>query len=383
MNAAARTFGYDLAFLNKHYDDLVLLANAEAQLIVSPSLQGRVMTSTASGANGQSFGWLNYDLIESGTVDEHFNPVGGEERFWLGPEGGQFSVYFKAKSSFEFDNWYVPKEIDTEPFELVSKNEQEAYFKKKMELTNYSGTDFQLEVNRAVRLLNRSTSNQLLNTQIPEGIQWIGFETENTIRNIGEKAWEETSGMLSIWILSMLAPSPNTTVIIPFRPGDKAVLGKIVTDDYFGKVPADRLVIKEKHIFFRADGKLRSKIGLSPKRALPLVGSYDPTNKVLTVAQYSLPPNNDRYVNSLWEIQEEPYSGDALNSYNDGPLANGDQLGPFYEIESSSPAAALQAGSSLTHYHRTFHFTGDTSLLDQLAIAIFNLSLKDIEAIFE
>ena len=136
-------------------------------------------------------------------------------------------------------------------------------------------------------------------------------------------------------------------------------------------------------MFFKADGNKRSKIGISPKRAFPITGSYDAENGVLTVAHYSLPEENDSYVNSLWEIQEEPFSGDAVNSYNDGPLENGDQLGPFYEIESSSPAAALQAGASLTHVHRTFHFTGSRKDLDQLSQGIFKLSIEEIEAAFD
>ena len=383
MEYVKGTFGYDLNFLKQHYDDLVHLHDADAQLIVSPALQGRVMTSTANGKSGKSFGWLNYDLIASGAVEEHFNPTGGEERFWLGPEGGQFSIYFKPGTAFEFDNWYVPEEIDTEPFGLVSKTQKEARFKKAMELTNYSGTDFKLEVDRAVRLLERSSVEALLATSIPEGTKWIGFETENKISNTGDNAWEEESGMLSIWILSMFAPSPKTTVIVPFKAGEEAELGKIVTDDYFGKVPADRLVLKDDVLYFKADGNKRSKIGLSPKRALPITGSYDAENGVLTIAQYSLSEDNDRYVNSLWEMQEEPFSGDAVNSYNDGPLENGDQLGPFYEIESSSPAAALQPGASLTHFHRTFHFTGTPAQLNQLTLSVFNLPIAEIAAVFE
>ena len=75
-------------------------ANGLGRVAVAPSSQGMVMTGTAKSENGPSFGWLNYQLIESGEIKEHFNPVGGEERFWLGPEGGQFSIYFKPGTSF-------------------------------------------------------------------------------------------------------------------------------------------------------------------------------------------------------------------------------------------------------------------------------------------
>src|SRR5436309_3173320 len=67
---------------------------SDARIVVCPELQGRVMTSTATGMGGLSFGWINRDLISSGGKRPHINAYGGEDRFWLGPEGGQFSIFF-------------------------------------------------------------------------------------------------------------------------------------------------------------------------------------------------------------------------------------------------------------------------------------------------
>lgn len=373
------TFGYDLNFLKKHYDDLVVLEDGEAGMIISPALQGRVMTSTMSGANGQSFGWINYDYIAAGKMSNQFNPTGGEERFWVGPEGGQFSLFFDQNKEFGFDNWRVPKEIDTEPFNLLRSDGKSASFQKSMQLTNYSGTVFDLEVKRTIRLLDDTEMVSLLGIDLPDDVRWVGFESENTIANKGKNNWDKTTGMPSVWILSMLLSSDATWVIVPFVPGDEKALGKIVTDDYFGKVPTDRLIVKDSVLFFRADGKKRSKIGLSPQRSLPVAGSYDVKNKVLTIAQFTKPEDNTHYVNSLWEIQDEPFAGDAFNAYNDGPLENGSQLGPFYELESSSPAAALAPGQALIHFHRTFHFTGNPDALNEIIRALLHTSISEIE----
>ena len=111
------TFGFDLQFLKQYHKDLILLGDgldSGAQIIILPAYQGRVMTSTADGNGGMSFGWINYELIDSNKEEEHFHAFGGEERFWLGPEGGQFSIFFKKDHPFDFDHWYVPKAIDTE-----------------------------------------------------------------------------------------------------------------------------------------------------------------------------------------------------------------------------------------------------------------------------
>jgi hypothetical protein len=85
----------------------------------------------------------------------------------------------------------------------------------------------------------------------------------------------------------------------------------------------------------------------------------------------------------MWEIQDEPYAGDVVNSYNDGPPEPGAKpLGPFYEIETSSAAAALAPGESLTHVHQTFHFQGPESELDTIALATLGVSLESITAAF-
>jgi hypothetical protein len=146
-------------------------------------------------------------------------------------------------------------------------------------------------------------------------------------------------------------------------------------------VPPDRLVVAPHAIYFRGDGQQRGKIGVSPRRARPVLGSHDERSRTLTLVTYTLPAGELPYVNSLWEHQREPYQGDVLNSYNDGPPAPGGKpLGPFYELESSSPAAALAPGESAEHRHRTMHFVGAPADLDPIARAALGVSLAEISA---
>jgi hypothetical protein len=374
------SFGYDWELLRKYYPQTLLLSSPDSsmQVAISPVHQGRVMTSTAEGFGGQSFGWLNYPLLSSWKFLEHITPVGGEERFWMGPEGGQYSIYFKSGTKFEYTNWQVPKQFDSEPFELKSSSSTEAEFQKEIHLENYSKTKFDLRVDRTIRLLDKSKVESILGVQIPSAVKLVGFETENKLTNTGQKAWTKSTGLLSVWILSMLNASPQTTVVVPYKKQAQ----KVITDDYFGKVPAERLKVTDSVIYFVADSKARGKIGISPAGAKPFIGSYDAQSKVLTIAQFSLPGTND-YVNSQWKIQEKPYSGDAVNSYNDGPIADGTQMGQFYEIESSSPAAALAPGKDIVHFHRTFHFKGTEEELNTIAKKVLGVRIEDIRDAFK
>lgn len=373
------TFGYDLQFLKKYHKNLILLgeeSDAGAQIIILPAYQGRVMTSTAEGNGGMSFGWINYELIDSNREEEHFHAFGGEERFWLGPEGGQFSIFFKKGDPFDFDHWYVPKSIDKEPFILVSASKTEANFQREISLKNYSGFEFNLRVNRHIRLLSKTEIPLLLGVPIPENLQIVGFESNNSITNTGNTPWTKEKGLLSIWILSMFNAGNKTTIAVPYKQGNENDLGKLVTDDYFGKVPVDRLKIKNGVIFLNADANYRSKIGISPKRALPILASFDGVNEVLTIAQFSLPEFPADYVNSQWEMQEKPFDGDVVNAYNDG-LVDGKQMGKFYELESSSPAATLNVGESIHHLHRTIHLKGNSSELNEITQTLLGIQLSE------
>ena len=383
--AEAVLFKDDVAFLKSHTKPIVLSGqDGLAQVAVNPDLQGRVMTSTAGGPEGFRFGWINRELIASGQDNLHMNAFGGEDRFWLGPEGGQFSIFFKKGEPFDLEHWFTPPLINEGAYDVLDQQEDRIHFRKAMHLVNYSGTEFDLELNRVVHILS-ADEVWTLGIPSPKDLMTVAFASENSIRNAGTEPWTKETGLLSVWILGMFNPSPETTIVIPFKPGPEEELGPAVNDAYFGKVPADRLIIKDGVLFFRGDGKSRSKIGISPRRVKPFAGSYDAAKKVLTVVHVTVPAGATDYVNSMWEIQENPFGGDVVNSYNDGPASPGAKpLGPFYELESSSPAAALSPGETLTHVHTTIHMQGkDAAALDEIARTIFGVGIAEIENAFK
>jgi hypothetical protein len=379
-------FKDDLAFLKEQTNVTVLSDPAgNAQVAVNPDLQGRVMTSTAAGPDGLSFGWINRAHIASKENNLHMNAFGGEDRFWLGPEGGQFSIFFKKGDPFDLEHWFTPPPVNEGAWDIASQTPDRITFQKAVRLVNWSGTKFELEVSREVRLLGKGDLAPL-NADLGDDVRLVAYESENEIKNTGPAAWTKETGLLSIWILGMFNPSPETTVVVPFKAGPASDLGPVVNDAYFGKVPADRLVVDEGSgvLFFKGDGTYRSKIGIPPKRVAPYLGSYDAGSQTLTVVRVSIPEGASDYVNSMWEIQKEPYGGDVVNSYNDGPPSPGAKpLGPFYELESSSPAATLKPGERLVHTHTTIHFQGNELALDRIARQALHVGIEDIKAAFK
>jgi hypothetical protein len=382
-NKNSNNFSSDVEFLKKYSAVLVLKSeDDQTQIAVLPSLQGRVMTSTANGNNGFSFGWINKEAFSKGDTSVHMNAFGGEDRFWLGPEGGQYSIYFEKGKKFEFENWHVPRLIDLDPFDLILSDKSSAAFEKQGQLANYSGTVFDFSIFRKIQLLEKSEIAKTINVRLSDSVKMVGYQSVNSLKNIGKDAWQKETGLLSIWILGMFNPSPGVTVFIPVNSNTPSDSIK-VNDRYFGAVPKERLIIRDNIIYFKADGTLRSKIGLSPQLATPFAGSYDAENKILTIVHFNKPDHITDYVNSFWEIQKAPYSGDVINAYNDGPPSPGAKpMGPFYELETSSPAAALQPEDSIVHVHTTMHFQGDEKQLSEIAKRVFGIEIDQITSAF-
>ena len=200
-------FSDDLAFL-RAYTDVVLLKDRSGwgMVAVLPKMQGRVMTSSAAGLNGLSFGWINRELVSSGKFIEHMNGFGGEDRFWLGPEGGQYSIFFAPGVPFDLDHWYTPAPIDTEEWTLAAKSAHSATLEKTMQLKNYSGTVFDLRVRREVQVLERTNALKMLGTTADPNVSLVAFESNNKVVNTGHEPWTKETGRSGSWACSLRRP---------------------------------------------------------------------------------------------------------------------------------------------------------------------------------
>lgn len=369
--ADSGSFAYDLKFLKKWDSGLIVLQSDESEVAVSSKYQAKVFTSTAKGKTGKSLGWINYSAFSK--TDQHMNAYGGENRFWLGPEGNAFSLYFEPGDEMVFENWKTPAPIDTEAWKIQKQNDSAVVMESNMELKNYAGNQFKLKATRTVTLLSNARIEETLGVGT-SGVSAVAYRTENTITNTGDHIWTEKTGAPCIWILDMFPPSDRTTIFIPYN---KDVKGHVATTDYFGQIPEERISYEEGMLFFKADGKSRGKLGIPPKRATHIAGSFDGLNNILTITVFDVDAKAT-YLNQEWNLQADPFEGDAINAYNDGPLDDGSQMGPFYELESVSPAAFLAPAETMGHNHTVYHFIGETKELDKLVKSIFGTTIENI-----
>jgi hypothetical protein len=373
---APMSYGEARDFLAKHTKVVELKDEGGAMVAIAPDYQGRVMTSSCDGEKGTSFGFINYDYIKAGKLDKHFNNYGGEERLWLSPEGGPFSLWFTPDVKKQtLTDWYTPPAFNEGSW-TFAKEKDKVSMSHPMEFANASATKFKLDVTRSVKLLGEKDLAELFGKEAAEkiagkGVKHVAYETENQITNRGP-AMTKDKGLISMWILGIMNAGPETVVVVPYKPGSEAELGHVVKSDYFPPAPGpDRLKVAPEAVLFRADAKFRSKIGIPQTRAKNVLGSIDYLNNVLTLVSYNMPvdPTKELYMNNAWDLpQPKPYVGDVVNSYNDGG-----GFGNMYEIESLSPAKELKTGESIQHCHRTIHIQAEPAVLAQLAKEILGV----------
>lgn len=371
------TFREDVAFLREHSGVQTLQAAHGGRVALSAAYQGRVMTS-AVGPDRRSLGWVNRSFIRRDTVGTAFDNYGGEDRFWLGPEGGQYGLYFPPVDSvrtadeegslgsdfFSLSAWQVPTDLQRGRWTLENRTDERVTFSRELRVTNVQGTSFRVRVDRTVELLDGDAVERFWGVRPTDDLEWVGYQTINRVTNVGHDPWRPETGLLSVWILGQFEPFGTSWVVLPYRSENE---GPVVSDAYFGPVPSDRMEVREGYVLFEADGDHRSKIGIGPAHARSVLGSYNRAEQLLTLVHFNRPDSASRYVNSLWRNQDRPYDGKVVHSYNDGPAEpGGASLGGFYELETSSPALALRPGEAYTHVHRTLHLTGSTGVLDRL-----------------
>ena len=385
------SFGQELSFFSKYGVQTVLLEEGDSIIAVSPEWQARVMTSTFDGVEGGSLGWINRELIVSARKDAASAPlsteqIGGEDRFWIGPEGGDLSIFFDDPSKMTVEHWRAPKALSSEPWNFVGKNKTQAKFEKEAEFRNVKGKSIRVKAEREISLINKTQASEILGIEIPESVKLVAFQSFNKLTNTGNVPWSPDNGMANISVQSCFNANRKVKVFMPYRQGDSSKLGNIVRDNFYQPTLSgdSRLLIESEYIRFIADGRNLSGIGVPPKRSEGIIISFDAENVILTVILYIKPSGDRSYLSSGWRRGASTFDGDAISLFNNGPLSTTSApANPYYEVSTYSPALALESGKSQFHIQRVFHFGGSEYDLGLIAYKLTGISIGQLRGTAE
>jgi hypothetical protein len=118
----------------------------------------------------------------------------------------------------------------------VSQTKTSVALRRAFSLTNYSGTKFEVQIDREIRLLPEAEVWRGLRAAAVNGVKVVGYESVNKLTNLGEASWSKETGLLSLWVLGQFQTTPQTTIVLPIREGSPADLGIPVSTNYFGTV---------------------------------------------------------------------------------------------------------------------------------------------------
>ncbi|MBI3818302.1 MAG: hypothetical protein HY286_06385 [Planctomycetes bacterium] len=316
--------------------------------LVAPGLQGRVL---ASWIDGELVSYININDLEDPEQDRPFNNYGGEDRFWIGPEVGEFGFFKDPGPPAEHAKqpWRVPRDLNKGAFVIKESTPSSLALARSIKLMNRRGAWFQMSVAREIRALDAAGAARLLGFEPDANIQYSAMQTINTVTNAGVAPWSIESGIPFIWNLGQFQVGDDVEIIAPHQGGE---LGVVYNAFYFGTIPDDRIKMDASKVTMRADGKFKSKIGMPPERTTGRAFALDRSRGLLYCIIFDVEPSA-KYVNNLWSASaHSPFRGDAFQSYNSDDCT-------FFELESASPALELAPGQSHTHRHATIIMKGD------------------------
>lgn len=345
------------------------------RLAVVPDWQLRVATG-AFGADGASLGWINRSKLRSGAVDAQANLWGGLERLWLGPEGGVGSVFFPPGANYDLERWTIPALVDRVPFAVRSRADTWIDGVAEGPVVSRAGERFEVRLERRVEL---HTPQEGLGSKLPVDVPGLSFASDNRLTHVGDSTWNSAHGGLCLWLAGMF---PHAERAVAYAPAPADCAPRAV-GDYFHPLDADRLRALDRGVVYRVDGRRRSKVGIPAGSSTGWLGAWDPQRGRLTLVQAAVDADAD-YLEARWSAERGPFGGEALHLYNDGPAEPGSApFGPFFELESSSPAALLAPGQSRRHRSTTTLLEGSRGALDAIARAHLGASLDTLERAFD
>ena len=359
-------------------------------VVVTPELVGRVLCTGLDGIEGYTDCYIDEGQIKKGAAQSEragkWSSFGGEERIWLAPEGGKYGLYYQQGEAQEFQNYMVPESLNSTRYQVMGKSEDggSVTFKAPLQLVNYQGTNFDLEIVRKVQILE-SCPYAL---GFGHKIESVGFETNTWVRNVGDKPLTRESGAIGVWTLGQFPAKDHSVIIVPFRSGPDSLLGPVLNTEYFktdmidttkaprGHTYGDYWEVKEDFALVKANGSVMTKIEMGPKRSLGRLASVDLQEFEMTIVEFRMYPELD-YVASYWlPYDANPYDGAAISVF---VLSKEAGVPPFYELEVISPALFLQPSEQYQHISRTYHLRGDRDTIAQICQRHLNADLETLQ----
>ncbi|MDR0326952.1 MAG: hypothetical protein LBI05_01510 [Planctomycetaceae bacterium] len=306
------------------------------RVAVCPEWNGRVLTSTDGGLEGDSFGFVNVQAIDT----DHYEDFGGEDLWTISPLIHSFSV--------------------------ESIKENKAVLQRTLPMTDANGTHVEFHLTRSISMLNKRKIETFFDETVAESLEQenvsvVGFRSENAV-------WSQEKAWVASRLRGMFNASPHMVIIVATPPEDDFALEPPPETfpaeiDYLGGSPHGRIRHLPQALLIRADGQGRCQTTM-PCNAVPMVGAVERRSGTLTLWTFDLPGDSDE---------------DVTRIYNSGRTHPDEQeIAAYYEVNCFSATKKLHPEQSFTYSQCTLHINADNPTLDHLVRHLFSVSMEEI-----
>ena len=302
------------------------------RVAICPEWNGRILTSTCDGLDGESFGCVNVQAID----DECAEDYGGEDHWTLSPI--------------------------VHPFTVDTIKEHKAVLQRTLQTNDANGVPVEFHLSRTISLLHKQKIEALFGDIVAdaltqENVSAVGFHTENTVKT-PEKA------CVASRLRGMFNPSPNTVIILSTPSEDFATESSPIDIDYQGGSPHGRIRHLPQNLLVHADGRGQCQITMPFPDAPPILGAIELRFGTLTLWTFDVPNGSE---------------ANAIRLYNSG-RSHAEELDrmAYYETNCFSAAQELLPEDSLTYCQTTLHLNAGNDVLDNLVRQVFDVSLEAI-----
>ena len=308
------------------------------RVAVCPEWNGRILTSTFGGLEGNSFGCINTQAIDTGD-SENF---GGEDQWTISPLAISFAV--------------------------ESTKENNVVLRRTLRMADANGKPAEFYLMRSISLLGRQKIGTLFGDTVADALKQddvsvVAFRSKNTVMS-QEKAClaSRQRGMFNAY--------PHTFIIISTPPEGFLTEPLQVDIDYLGGAPHGRIRRllsgdSSRAQLIRADGHGWCQATIPFSAAPPIFGAVELRFGVLTLLMFDVPDGMAK-------------DEDVIRICNHGrPQRDRWGWATYYEINSFSATREFLPGSSLSLFQYVLHISADNEILDRIVREIFDVSLKE------
>ncbi len=354
-------------------------------VVVAPSLMGRVMAAGFEGECGETDAFIFEQQIRDGFSHEGkgtWNNFGGAERVWFGPDGGPFGTFFPPGKAQTYQHMRFQPALNRAEYRTVERGSsgKRAVLGANIELTNYNGHRFLLEVRREVKVLESCP----FVVDPEDQIDCVGFQSTTTVKNVQAEPITRRTGPVTIWTVGQFDCRDHSVVMIPIRKGPASKLGEPVCMEYTkhvtpgGVVPGRFMSVGEECVLIGANGRAQIKLDVWRRRCLGRLGAIDLERNRMTIVDFDFQPHMD-YAATYWlPYDGDPYDGAPISVMVVAGDAQNTGALPFHELESVSPALFLGPNESFGHVNRTVHLRGDREALGKVCRRHFHADLETL-----